>query len=39
VDAEVERDSAAHQPKLRAGDGGTAAALAGCVSRVPPLDK
>jgi hypothetical protein len=39
VDAEVERDSAALQPKLRAGDGATAAALAGCVSRVPPLDK
>ncbi|MBX3595170.1 hypothetical protein [Sphingomonas sp.] len=39
VDAEVEGASAAIQPKLRAQDGATVADLAGCVARVPPLDK
>lgn len=39
IDSEVERDSAALQPKLRAGDGAATSALAGCVARVPALDK
>lgn len=37
VEAEVARDAAAAEPRLRARDGGTAAALADCVRRVPAL--
>lgn len=39
VDGEVERESAAIQQRLRAGDGATTAAVASCASRVTPLDK
>ena len=38
VDAEVARDAAAAEPKLRSQDGGTTAALADCVRRVPALN-
>lgn len=39
VDAEVPALSAQLEPKLRAQDGATVSALAGCVARVPALDK
>jgi hypothetical protein len=39
VDAEVERDSATLQAKLRGQDAATVAAVADCAKRVPPLDK
>lgn len=38
VDAEVTREAAAAEPKLQAKDGGSTAALAACVARVPALD-
>ena len=38
VDAEVARDSAAAEPRLRSQDGGTTSALADCVRRVPALN-
>lgn len=38
VDTEVPALSAQLEPKLRAQDGATTAALAACVARVPPLD-
>lgn len=39
VDGEVERESAAIQPRLRSGDGATTSAVASCAARVTPLDK
>ncbi len=39
VDAEVDREAGGVEARLRAQDGGTAAALADCVRRVPALDK
>lgn len=38
IDAEVTRESALLEPKLRAQDGATSAALAACVAKVPALD-
>ena len=39
VDTESEREATAAEPRLRAQDGATTAALADCVRRVPALDK